>query len=168
MKEKSWTFIDKTDWVRGEWDDEPDKVQWLDTTTKLPCLIHRGTQAGALCGYVGVTKEHPCFEKGYDDVHDMIDIGVHGGLAFVSKCNPEINENGRGICHVVEDGEDDNVWWLGFDCGHNGDLCPSTQKTYGALGFSMEGEVYRNIAYVKQQIESLAKQLYEMGAYNGN
>ena len=29
-----------------------------------------------------------------------------------------------GICHIPDQGEPDDVWWLGFDCLHGGDLAP--------------------------------------------
>lgn len=45
--------VDKSGWARGVWDSEPDKIQWQDAETGLPCLIVRGP-VGALCGYVGV------------------------------------------------------------------------------------------------------------------
>lgn len=41
MQTKQWTTIDKSAWPRGAWDDEPDKVQWQDPATGLPCLIDR-------------------------------------------------------------------------------------------------------------------------------
>lgn len=79
--------IDKAEWPRGAWDDEPDKIQWQDEATGLPCLIVRGP-SGALCGYVGVAPGHPWHGKDYDDCG----VDVHGGLTFASKCaeiNPE-------------------------------------------------------------------------------
>jgi hypothetical protein len=60
VETKEYRTIDKTLWPRGEWDDEPDKMQWQDEATGLPCLIVRGP-VGALCGYVGVPEGHPCF-----------------------------------------------------------------------------------------------------------
>lgn len=74
--------VDKTGWTEGEWNDEPDKIQWLDEATGLPCLIVRGP-VGALCGYVGVAPEHAFHGKGYDD----LDVDVHGGLTFAHGCS---------------------------------------------------------------------------------
>lgn len=50
--------IDKAAWPRGEWDDEPDRLEWRDAATGLPCLVVRN-HSGALCGYVGVGPTHP-------------------------------------------------------------------------------------------------------------
>jgi hypothetical protein len=57
---------DKTEWGAGPWQDEPDKRQWTDAVTGLPCLIVRGP-IGALCGYVGVSSDHPLHGREYDD-----------------------------------------------------------------------------------------------------
>lgn len=137
--------VDRTGWPAGPWDGEPDRVQWTDEATGLPCLIVRGP-VGALCGYVGVTQGHPAFESPYDDVA----VDVHGGLTYADKCYGH-------ICHVPEPGQPDDVYWLGFDCSHYYDVSPGML----ARGFTppaREG-VYRNIAYVRAECASLARQL---------
>jgi hypothetical protein len=58
METKSWHTTDKSKWGLGDWQDEPDKMQWQDEATGLPCLIVRGPHGG-LCGYVGVAPGHP-------------------------------------------------------------------------------------------------------------
>lgn len=73
--------IDKTEWARGAWDQEPDKIQWQDEATGLPCLIVRGP-SGALCGYVGVAPDHPWHGKDYDSC----EVEVHWGLTFAHGC----------------------------------------------------------------------------------
>lgn len=147
MKTLEYRTVDRSKWrsQRGPWENEPDKRQWLDPATGLPCLIVRGP-VGALCGYVGVPRSHPAYEKDYDDV----DVDVHGGLTFASKCSHGSEE--RGVCHKVDDGDDDDVWWLGFDCAHYGDLRPS----YEIPGGDRE---YRSIEYVTREVEGLALQL---------
>jgi len=75
MKTREWHFREgKADWGDGPWVEEPDKMQWQDERTRLPCLIVRGP-SGALCGYVGVSEGHPCFEKFYE----YPEVKVHGG-----------------------------------------------------------------------------------------
>jgi hypothetical protein len=170
METKEWRYVDKSKWGDGEWQDEPDKKQWIDEATGLPCLIVRGP-SGALCGYVGVPKSHPFYgldysakqhengtcEDGEDYCfHYRINVDVHGGLTFADKCQP--GENERGICHIVEPGEDDDAWWLGFDCAHSGDLCPAHSFRSGFGGY---GEYYRDLPYVTCEVQSLAKQLAE-------
>lgn len=57
----------KTDeFPAGPWQDEPDKAQWVDEATNLDCLMVRNPM-GALCGYVGVPREHPWYGKGYSE-----------------------------------------------------------------------------------------------------
>lgn len=67
METREWRWLDKSAWGSGEWTSEPDKKQWADAATGLPCLIVRGP-FGALCGYVGVPQDHPAFGLHYDGV----------------------------------------------------------------------------------------------------
>lgn len=154
---KTWNTIDKSEWSEGEWKAEPDKAQWIDDKTGLDCLIIRGP-SGALCGYVGVPESNQFFDIDYDSVRgDTFEDGypdVHGGLTFSDRCRPSDDES-RGICHA---GNIANkmVWWLGFDCAHSGDLCPKYDSEYSD---HYTGESYRNLNYVKRQVEGLATQV---------
>jgi hypothetical protein len=133
-------------------------VQWLDEKTGLPCLVKRNPM-GAWCGYVGVSDGHPAFEKRYDEVG----VDVHGGLTYSGFCQPhDLGHEDHAICHVVEDGEDDRVWWLGFDCGHSLDLVPQMKALEGKLGFPLSHEVesYKTISYVRAETLGLAAQLH--------
>lgn len=158
MEAKQWTTIDKSTWERGPWDNEPDKAQWVDEATGLPCLIVRNN-GGALCGYVGVSRGHPWFEQSYDE-----SAHVHGGLTFADKCRPGVDES-SGICHIVAPGEDDAVWWLGFDCSHGGDISPAHDALLRSIGHKplgvcnwWETATYRDFPYVKEQCGHLARQ----------
>lgn len=154
MQTKEYTTKDKSTWGEGPWQNEPDKMQFM-TEQGFPALIVRN-HGGALCGYVGVPQSHPWFGIGYDDV----DVDVHGGLTFANHCSPNGNE-AEHICHIVEDGEDDRVWWLGFDCAHSGDKAPAMDATYKKWNMLMRGDEYRTIEYVKNQIALLAQQVKE-------
>ena len=145
MKTLEWNTQDKT---FGPWQNEPDKMQYLDQATGLPCLIVRNN-SGALCGYVGVSQTHLLHNKYYTEV----DVDVHGGLTFSSACQIT-DDPSEGICHLTEPGDSDNIWWFGFDCAHYNDLVPNFPN-------NTQHEVYRDIAYVKKEIERLAKQLIE-------
>ena len=140
---------DRTNWLSGPWDNEPDKVQWQDIVTGLPCMIRRGFR-GAWCGYVGVNKGHPAFEKGYN----YVSVDVHGGLTYSNFCNSDADE-ASGICHVTDDHQP--VWWLGFDCSHGGDLSPERLPIP-----SYCDDTYRDQAYVTHETLNLAKQLASM------
>lgn len=60
------------------------------------------------CAYVMIPKDHPFFEKHYDEVSEMADIDVHGGFTF---------------SNYMDDG-DVPGWYLGWDYAHNGDYNP--------------------------------------------
>lgn len=102
--------VDKTRWADGPWMTEPDYVSWVDEATGLDCLVVRN-RMGALCGYVGMPVGHPWFGMHYDEVPQAMDSAAHGGLTYSSECAGH-------ICHDSPN----EVWWLGFDCGHYGDL----------------------------------------------
>src|ERR1700742_75959 len=117
MQKIQYTTVDKSKWPPGPWHDEPDKLQWMDAATRMPCLIVRGP-SGALCGYVGVAEGQQYFGVEYDAVH----AEVHGGLTFAGFC--QAGHESEGVCHVPDDGEPEHVYWLGFDCAHAGDVSP--------------------------------------------
>ena len=163
---------DKTGWARGPWDSEPDKRQWHDDETDLPCLIVRGP-SGALCGYVGVAPDHPAYGLDYDHwsygddgkpapltpTQEAINaIEVHGGLTFASGCRHS-DDPSRGICHIPAAGAADHVWWFGFDCAHCNDLSPAWPRSY-----PLEDEEYRTQGYVEREVRKLAKQLKALEA----
>lgn len=191
METRSWKFPpeercrDSRELPPGPWDDEVDKMQWLDEKTGLPCLIVRGPLA-SLCGYVGVGRDHPwygveysqsctrCEGKGktWCDHSPDSNIGVHGGLTFSGFCRTE--EGDHGICHVVEPGEEAVVWWFGFDTAHAGDLIPGMIATLTEVHKKLQledpahwrdyerSETYKDIEYVKAEVARLAEQLKAM------
>lgn len=164
--ERTWTH-DRTGWDHvgslgtprtywskpGPWHDEPDKVQWVDKATGYAALAVRN-HFGAWCGYVGIPEGHPLYGRDYDDVDN---VDVHGGLTYAAPCQEEAVE-GHGICHIPEPGHPDNVWWLGFDCGHAFDYQPRWPVL--DMPHLHDGEVYRDLAYVQEECERLAAQLH--------
>lgn len=58
---------------------------------------------GFRCGYVGLPKGHKFYEVDYMEM----DIDCHYGLTYSEK--------------YLYGQEDENTWWVGFDCGHSGD-----------------------------------------------
>ena len=162
MEHKTWTTMtaEKASWGPGPWNDEPDKEQFADEATGLPCLIKRN-RGGALCGYVGVPEGHPWHGKDYDDIEPCPD--VHGGLTYADSCQE--GPEGETICHVAAPGEPEPLWWLGFDCAHAFDLSPALDSLLDrrARGWSYGdlGETYRSVAYVKAECASLARQAAE-------
>lgn len=160
----------------GPWTTEPDKAHWIDPATGLDCLIVRAHH-GALCGYVGVPPEHQLHGvSGFDPV--VRTLAVHGGVNFGSACQ-EGAEDGPGVCHVPEPGRPADVWWLGFDCAHAGDLAPTQRHEMDQLLGPFQtrapavlvaagmtnflGEHYRTFTWVQHQVRQLAAQLYAWG-----
>lgn len=172
--ERVYTTIDKSDWGDGPWQDEPDKVQWKDEATGLPCLAKRDERLGHLCGYVGVGPGHAAYEKDYDAVYDLFPswdhdgyLEVHGGLTYAAHC--QHGDEAEAICHVPDPGEPDDVWWLGFDCAHSGDLSPYSLVSDREAGYGpIAGETYRTLDYVRAQCAKLARQLVVVAAGAGS
>lgn len=157
MKTIEYTTRDKKDWPRGEWDNEPDKKQWADEATGLPCIIRRSNQ-GDLCGYVGVSETHPLFEQHYRECYGIEQ--PHGGLTFSDHCDVDGPEN-DAICHIPGEGESDNVWWFGFDTGHHGDYMPYMMngRYHDVYMEIADGGTYKNLEYVEAECKQLAATL---------
>lgn len=137
-------------WPDGPWNNEPDHVEF--ETDGVPCILHRN-RFGTWCGYAAVPPGHPAHGKGWSDV----DVRVHGGITYADSCNGT-------VCHVPKPGEPDDVWWLGFDCGHSSDQSPRMlmlDAQLGFRGFSSWG-TYRTVDYARAQTEGLARQLKAM------
>lgn len=105
--------IDKTKWPLGPWMNEPDKIQWQDEATGLPCLIVRN-RLGALCGYVGVPDLHIFHGRGYSECTNDPKCGesycshspecilnVHGGITFASGCKKLDREAWIGFLKIM-------------------------------------------------------------------
>jgi hypothetical protein len=156
------SWVDRSKWGRGPWDAEPeDKVEFRHAD--LPCLLVRGP-AGAWCGYVGVPPDHPLHGKRatYEAECPVGNLSVHGGITYEAPC-----QVGGHICHVPAPGEPDDVWWLGFDCNHSGDVAPKYEGFDSRLGKPTGwGSLheYRTRDYARRQTEQLAEQLARPGA----
>ena len=117
----------------------------------LQCHIERHRTLKHLCGYVGISKNHPLYQRGYSEnlcshsgcyEHSVGSIfEVHGGLTFANEAYWQKTKDG--------------LWYFGFDCGHAGDLVCGADVFGGAF----EGDIYRNINYVEEECKSLAGQL---------
>lgn len=136
----------------GPWRNEPDRMSGHDDDTGLPWILLRHSASGHWCGYVGVPPGHPWHGRDYDSVY----AEVHGGLTFAGPCQPEEKGEHR-VCHTPQPGESDDVWWLGFDCAHLGDLAPARSSGRSRVGRA-EWEQYRDVPYVRAECTQLAAQ----------
>lgn len=116
-----------------KWLEEPNKVKFEHAGVN--CLILRDKYLW-LGGYVGLEPGHPHYGKHFRDVEVN---GVHQGLNF----------SGRGDGLRRQEG----LWWLGFYCDRPGDGVP------GRLDVLRGGEAYRDIDYVRGEVEKLAEQM---------
>ncbi len=110
------------------------------------------------CGYVSIDKNHKHYRKTYDNLQN---IDIHGGLTFAGDAY----------------WEESNNHWLGFDALHLGDAYAweegkelittddekiQVKSAQNILGKYPEPEAeIRDLNYIIEQCESLAKQLQE-------
>ena len=123
--------------VEKPWEKEPNYEDF--THAGYPCKIMRIPDLLHLCGYVGIPKDHPYYGKDDYDLEGLLD--VHGGVSFAAA--------------PIEDEKHKDLWWIGFDCAHAGDLWPGRSN----LGFP--GSTYKDINYVREETKKLAEQLKE-------
>lgn len=176
---KGWA--PREEWPPGIWQTEPDKVQWVDEATGLDCVIVRNG-SGSLCGYVGVPSSHPLYKKEYND-EGFPDLDVHGGVTYTSGHRiPADGDYSDYVSFEPYEGFDPDLWIIGFDCSHAGDLSPglrahrrSMEKlieempgdTYTPIFFKHwsedpRREVYWTIEQVETEVGKLAAQVAEL------
>lgn len=152
--------VDKTNWTRGVWDEEPDRMQWEHAG--YACLIVRHPRYGNWCGYVGVDEAHPAFSKSWKNKEEFPELET--GVNYSDFCDGT-------ICHVPAPDMPERVWWIGFDCGHVSDLQPgmhshvpaAIRERYRAederMKYSVLRPTYKTVAYVRKRVEELAVEL---------
>jgi hypothetical protein len=158
-------YIDKTDWPDGPWKLEPDKMLWIDEDTGYECLIKRIRNISHLCGYVGITKEHPLYKTSllqfrrddtlikYFDVHGMITMSYPGKL-FSEEPGPD-HKLGRTFFDNMPNPNE--IWWIGMDFVQNEDIIPIISDDVN----DNNGErIYRDIGYVTKEVTKLALLLH--------
>ena len=136
------------------WENEPDYAEW-ENEVGYKCRISRMEGSGALCGYVGIPKEHRFWGKGYhgdnEEVDDISD-NVHGGLTY--------SEEGK-----------DGYWYFGFDTTHANDFAPKLVELL--IGFGRKDLPftdcmnYKTWEFVGDQIHWLGKRLWSYDQYHG-
>ena len=126
------------------WEHEPDNEEWVHEPTGYKCTIWRHPTHGQLNGYVAIPKGHLMWGKG----DDVMDVEVHGGLTYASR-----------------DKETDE-WVFGFDTNHADDFAPKIVLLIMQYSSMEDAEKelenrgkYKDWAYVKEEVCSLARQL---------
>lgn len=122
------------------WELEPDHLKF--EASGYPAEIKRTPALGTLCGYVAVAPGHPAYGLHYYDA--LLDIDVHGGLTYSMF-------------------EEDALWHLGFDCAHHSDYMPLFNIFPINSPYPCPyGNTYRDMAFVRGEVERLASQLRAM------
>jgi hypothetical protein len=136
------------------WENEPDHAEWVQEVSGYKCRISRMEGSGALCGYVGIPKEHRFWGKGYhgdnEEVDDISD-NVHGGLTY--------SEEGK-----------DGYWYFGFDTTHINDFAPKLVELLIDLGRKdlpfTDCMNYKTWEYVENEVHWLGKRLWQYNEYD--
>ena len=107
--------------------------------------------------YIIIDKNTQLYNKDYDEIHELIDIEVHGGLTFADNVLHNIIEYSEKYkCDTLQKYEYD--WIIGWDYAHFGDyttFCPQGKK-YTTQ--EIQYDVYRAIEQIHNQvIHSLIK-----------
>lgn len=164
----------------GPWNGEGDKIAWVDEETGLGCIILR-QEDGTLSGYVGVGTDHPLHGFQAEAVPVQISSLVHGGITYGRECEVnrhELRAKGKPrrerytVCHVTrtrwvqdvehvqttkDEFEHEDLWWLGFDTNHAGDLIPNDR-----FHTPRKSDVYRDQDFVYRQCVVLAERLKDV------
>ena len=155
MSTQSHPPVDRTGWLSGPWDNEPDR--WEGEHEGFPLLAVRNRYFGHWCGYVAVPPGHPwhgvTFDLSTADHEGEAEPSVHGGVTYTDSCAGD-------VCHVPKPGEPDSVWWIGFDCHHFLDLAPRDEITSSFYGMDPRAQ-YKRLEYVQNECRALARQAAE-------
>lgn len=186
IKNKSENFLftcdQKLKWFGyGEWVEETDC--FLFKYKGYYCAVHRVLKrepceeevfyGGHLCGYVEVPKNNPYYKKYFCiDIEDVdVCLDCHGGITYDDK---------ESFISTLFNKPRDH--WIGFDCGHSGDLIPSMElfkkshKTQTSdymqqiknLYNNVFASEYRNISFCIKECMSLVDQLEHLKHENLN
>ncbi len=155
-----------------KWENEPNELVW--ESHGLHCELKRGPQ-GAWCGYAGVKEGHLLYEKKYSEVipelreladreiqyvpDERIPLPVLLDALLLNEKELKMTMDRvllvhGGVTYTGYQWKDKeyvkDLWLIGFDCAHAGDLTPKYDIGYG---------VYRDLEYAKKETEYLASQI---------
>lgn len=133
--------------VAGPWDDEPD--EWHGEFHGLKVRAVRHSVFGSWLGYVLLPRGHPQYGLPYNEIEaDGATYAEHGA----HQDNLELMEKSL---------QDEEVWEVGFDCGHAWDYQPGMTRFNEVMGLEPLGKIenYKTLEYVKKRLEEMAAQL---------
>lgn len=151
-------YVDRSGWRPGPWMFERrDEYQWTDQKTGFRCCIRRHPRYGTLNGYVGLPPGHFGYGQDPNEAGNKFwwDYSVHWGLNFGGYVNNPEHPEPQRMWPGSKFPEENNLWWVGFDCNHSGDAVPSS------VDHIVGCNDYKDIGFVRRQIEGLLEQLEE-------
>jgi hypothetical protein len=102
------------------------------------------------CAYVFIDKDNPLFEKHYDEIHNMIDLNVHGGLTLSDNVlHRVLVYSDKYKCDTLQKIEYD--WIIGWDYAHYGDFVIYPLHTERGKRWTTK-EIKQEVEYVIAQI----------------
>lgn len=163
------TYLDRTFWRAGEWDNEPDTIVF--NIEDYVCFINRAPNGGFLRGYVIIDKNRECYSEilcfykkdtikkvkeeinaiiENNDLEDKITIDIDDYSEYPSECH-------GGITFYHEEDRiyplfSENQMILGFDCSHGEDHQRLKEEISSY-------QSYKNINYVKNNLKILVSEL---------
>lgn len=146
-------FYNKKNFPPGKWLREPDLCSWEQYD--LPCLAIRDMSMGVWKGFVGLSDDHPFFNKPITDLlknQDVMDFffAIHGGLCTSGRLPLKYKEFSK------------NFWWLGMEASHGTDLMPLLKLDIGAdvdVSKLFSGQTYKDLLFIRRETNKLAKHL---------
>lgn len=166
------TFVNRSGWEQGPWDDEPDVAVWMDRSTHLPCVALRHGDFGNFCGYVIVAELEDIYKdvvpgEGREVAEPEYSYSVHGGVTYSCHEWPthepqRIEKLLREAYNVayVDDMLKQRLYWIGFDCAHHGDYSPGIEAKISSWARISSSHNYKTMSYVVAECTSLARQIY--------
>lgn len=150
-----------------------------DWTTKAGLRAIIVLYGGHHCGYVELPKDHPLVGVGYNDESPALEklwkkvqegeIGKRGVIPIFcsdGKARPAVVFDVHGsitFSGMLSYANNDN-WWYGFDCLHDGDKSLDDESGYGVF----HDGVFRDEVYVTEECENLARQVMEVTCLSKN
>jgi hypothetical protein len=115
VKTKTWSNeIARENWPAGEWDHEPDRIQWMDEATGLPCL------AAQLKRTLHAAAHHEQYQENIRKVKmrmEVMDAGVENRWISVDEMLPDegvevlvwlfrsLDGDVFKVCYIDDDGQ---------------------------------------------------------------
>lgn len=144
------TYVyDKAGWTAGQWSSEPDKVQWQDPLSGIPCLIVR--QRGLWSSYAGLNQTYTIYGQTASALDALL---IVGGLEVTYAAVADNSGRPLAIVHTPEAGEPGGLWWVGVGACHDSELLTDEDPMLG-----VDDETYRNMRYAMGISQALAEEM---------